>query len=251
MRISYARQLAVSIVLAIWSVALAGEAVQPIPALKPEVQTAEWAQSWWMPRHKETLAALKSQEQIDLIMIGDSITHGWEGGGRKVWDRYYTPRHALNLGFGGDRTEHVIWRLQHGAVDGISPKLAVLMIGTNNAGHRQDKPDDTAAGVKAIINELRDRLPQTEILLLAIFPRGRDADDPLRKLNDATNKILAGYADKEHVFYLDINAEFLEDNGGLPKPIMPDLLHPNEKGYEIWAKAMEPTVQKLMGEGGK
>ena len=251
MRISYVRQLAVSFVLATWSVALAAEDVQPIPALKAEIQTAEWVQSWWMPRHKEKLAALKSQEQIDLIMIGDSITHGWEGGGRKVWDRYYAQRHTLNLGFSGDRTEHVIWRLQHGAVDGISPKLAVVMIGTNNAGHRQDKPDHTAAGVKAIIHELRDRLPQTKILLLAIFPRGRDANDPLRKLNDATNKILAGCADKEHVFYLDINAEFLANNGALPKSIMPDLLHPNEKGYEIWAKAMEPMVQELMGEGGK
>ena len=251
MRISYARQLAVWFVLATWSVALAAEDVPQIPALKAEIQTAEWAQSWWMPRHKEKLAARKSRQQIDLIMIGDSITHGWEGGGRKVWGQYYAQRHALNLGFSGDRTEHVIWRLQHGEVDGISPKLAVLMIGTNNAGHRQDKPDDTAAGVKAIINELRDRLPQTKVLLLAVFPRGRDANDPLRKLNDATNGILAGYSDKERVFYLDINAEFLEDNGELPNSIMPDLLHPNEQGYEIWAKAMEPMVQKLMGEGGE
>ena len=251
MKAPYVRQFALALVLAAWSLAWAGEDVQPIPALKAEVQTAEWAQSWWMPRHKEKLAALKSQQPIDLIMIGDSITHGWEGGGRKVWDQYYAKRHALNLGFGGDRTEQVIWRLQNGAVEGISPKLAVVMIGTNNAGHRQDKPEDTAAGVQAIVDQLLKRLPKTKILLLAIFPRGRDANDPLRKLNDATNQILAGYADKEHVFYLDLNAEFLKEDGVLPESIMPDLLHPNENGYEIWAKAMEPMVRKLMGEEGK
>jgi lysophospholipase L1-like esterase len=250
MNIFHARQLAVAFFLATWSVASAGEDVQPVPALKAEIQTAEWAQSWWMPRHKEKLAERKSRQHIDLIMIGDSIIHGWEAGGRKVWDRYYAKRHAMNLGFSGDRTEQVIWRLEHGEIDDISPKLAVVMIGTNNAGHRQDKPEDTAAGVKAIIEQLRKRLPKTKILLLAIFPRGPDANDPLRKLNEATNRILAGYADKKHVFYLDINAAFLVDHGELPKSIMPDLLHPNEKGYEIWAKAMEPMVKKLMGEGG-
>lgn len=221
---------------------------QRIPALKPEVQTAPWARSWWMPRHKQKLAEAKSRQKIDLVMIGDSITHSWESGGRKVWDQHYADRHALNLGFSGDRTEHVLWRLQNGAVDGISPRLAIVMIGTNNAGHRQDKPQHTAAGVREIIQQLRKRLPETKILLLAIFPRGKDTHDPLRKLNDATNKILAGYADGKHVFYLDVNHEFLDDDGRLPKSIMPDLLHPNAKGYAIWAKAMGPTVKKLLGQ---
>ena len=154
----------------------------------------------------------------------------------------------LNIGYSGDRTEQVIWRLQHGEVDGISPRLAVIMIGTNNAGHRQDKPEDTAAGVKAILGELRTRLPDMKCLVLAIFPRGEKTDDPLRQLNDATNKILKTLADDQHVFFLDINAEFLDDDGTLPKDLMPDLLHPNEKGYEIWAAAMEPTIQKLLDE---
>ena len=248
MKMAHARKLAVWLLLATCSVAFGAEDVQTIPALKAEIQTAEWAKAWWMPRHKEKLATLKSQEHVDLIMIGDSITHGWEGGGRKVWDQYYARRHALNLGFSGDRTEHVIWRLQNGEVDGIAPKLAIVMIGTNNAGHRQDKPEETAAGVKAIIEELRTRLPRTKILLLAIFPRGRDANDALRKLNDATNRILAGCADGEHVFWLDLQDEFLDADGVLPESIMPDLLHPNEKGYEIWAKAMEPMVRELLGE---
>jgi beta-glucosidase len=223
----------------------------PIPALKPEVQTAAWAQAWWIPRHQEKLAAIKAQDKIDLVMIGDSITHGWEDGGRKTWDQYYAKRHAVNLGFSGDRTEQVLWRLQHGEIEGLAPKLVVIMIGTNNTGHRQDKPEDTAAGIKAIVGEVRTRLPQTKTLLLAIFPRGGHANDALRKLNDATNKIIAGYADNEHVFFLDINAEFLDDNGVLPTSIMPDLLHPNAEGYEIWAKAMEPMIAKLTGEERK
>ena len=219
-----------------------------IAALKPEVQTAKWAVKWWMPRHEQKLAAMKKQGRVDLLMIGDSITHSWENGGRKTWDKYYAKRHAFNIGFSGDRTEQVIWRLQNGEVDGISPKLAVIMIGTNNTGHRQDKPEHTAAGIKAIIGELRKRLPKTKLLLLAVFPRGAKADDKLRVINDGINKRISGFADNESVFYLDINDKFLAKDGTLPKSVMPDLLHPNPQGYGIWAEAMEPTIAKLMGE---
>ena len=231
------------------SVAWADDAVQDIAALKPEVQTAEWAQSWWMPRHQQKLDELKLREQIDLVMIGDSITHGWENGNaRKIWDRFYEKRNALNLGYSGDRTEQVLWRFENGEIDGISPKLAIVMIGTNNAGHRQEAPEHTAAGIREIVKQLRARLPQTKILLLAIFPRGKDANDELRKLNDATNKIIATEADNKNIFYLDIGDAFLQEDDVLPKSIMPDLLHPNEKGYNLWAEAMEPTVKRLLGE---
>jgi len=223
------------------------KAVEPIKATTPEVQTAKWAQAWWMPRHRDKLSEKAKMERVDLLMIGDSIMHGWEGRGKKVWDTYYAKRNALNLGFSGDRTEQVIWRLQHGEVAGIAPKLAVLMIGTNNAGHRQDPPEQTAAGIRCILTELRKRLPNTKVLVLAIFPRGKDNNDPLRKLNEATNKIITTYADGKHIFYLDIGAKFLNADGALPKEITPDLLHPNDKGYEIWARAIEPKVKELMG----
>ena len=219
-----------------------------ILALKAEVQTAKWAVKWWMPRHEQKLAAMKKQGKVDLLMIGDSITHGWEGRGRKTWDKYYAKRNAFNIGFSGDRTEQVIWRLQHGEVEGIAPKLAVIMIGTNNTGHRQDKPENTAAGIKAIVAELQKRLPKTKILILAVFPRGAKSDDKLRVINDGINKRIADFADYKKVFFLDINDKFLAENGTLPKSIMPDLLHPNPKGYEIWAEAMEPSIAKLMGE---
>ena len=169
-----------------------------------------------------------------------------KGLARRLGTSSIASRKALNLGFSGDRTEQVIWRLQHGEVDGIAPKLVVIMIGTNNAGHRKEKSEDTAAGVKAILDELGKRLPDTKCLVLAIFPRGAKPDDELRQLNDATNKILATYADQKRVFFLDINDKFLTADGTLPTDLMPDLLHPNEKGYAMWAEAMEPTVEKML-----
>lgn len=217
-------------------------------ATTPAIQDAEWAKPWWMPRHEEKLAEKEKAESIDLVWIGDSITHGWEGAGKAMWDTHFAPRHALNLGFSGDRTENVLWRLQNGAVDGIAPKAVVIMIGTNNTGHRQDPADQTAAGVEAIVKELRTRLPEAKILVLAIFPRGETKEDGMRMLNEEINAKIAELADGEHVHFLDINAEFLDDNGNLPKDIMPDLLHPNEKGYEIWANAVEESIAKLMGE---
>ena len=216
-------------------------------AVTPEEQTAEWAKPWWMPRHEEKLAEKAKAERVDLVWIGDSITHGWEGEGKEIWQQRYASRHALNLGFSGDRTENVLWRLQHGAIDEISPKVFVVMIGTNNTGHRQDPADQTAAGVAAILGELEQRVPDAKVLLLAIFPRGETAEDPLRKLNTEINAELAKLADGERVHFLDINERFLED-GKLPQSIMPDLLHPNAEGYRIWGEAIEPQLAKLMGE---
>ncbi len=227
---------------------LAQESNPQFPAVTPEVQTAEWAKNWWMPRHEQKLAEKKDMGQVDLVMIGDSITHGWEGAGKEVWDKYYASRKTLNLGFSGDRTEQVLWRLDHGAMEGITPKLAVIMIGTNNTGHRQDPAEQTAAGVQAIVERVSKLTPETKVLLLAIFPRAAQADAAPRKLNDAINEKIKAMADGEKVFYLDINKSFLDDQGNLPADVMPDLLHPNAEGYQRWAEAMEPTIKKLMGE---
>jgi enterochelin esterase family protein len=224
------------------------DSVEIILATLPEVQTAPWAVNWWMPRHEAKLAQRKAMKQVDLLMIGDSITHGWEDKGKPTWDEYYADRNALNLGFSGDRTEHVIWRFQNGAIDDITPKLAVIMIGTNNTGHRKEQPEQTAMGVKRIIEELQMRLPKTKILLLGVFPRGADENDELRKLNVAVNEIIKGYADDEKIWFLDIGDKFLNDGNELPKAFMPDLLHPNEAGYQIWAEAMEPMIKQLLGE---
>ena len=212
---------------------------------------------WWMPRHEQVLERV-AQGNVDLIMVGDSITHGWENSGKAMWDQYYAPRNAVNMGFGGDRTQHVLWRLDHGEIDGISPKLAVLMIGTNNSNGDDNTAEEIADGIKAICAEMRAKLPKTKILILAIFPRG-DAEQRKVKGQGATfndqwaknnkaSQLASEIADGKHIFYLDINETFLDEHGVLTREIMPDLLHPKEKGYKIWAEAIEPTVKKLMGE---
>lgn len=212
----------------------ANDAVVPVP--RPD--------QWWMQRHQSMNERVK-QGNVDLIFIGDSITHGWEGGGKDVWAAYYGHRNAVNLGIGGDRTQHVLWRLENGNVDGISPKLAVVMIGTNNAASNQ--PEETAEGIKAIVEKLRSKLPQTKILLLAIFPRGESAEDPLRQKNERVNELIAKLDDGQWVRFVNINSCFLDMEGRLPKDIMPDLLHPNGRGYAIWAAAIEPYVAEVLG----
>jgi beta-glucosidase len=216
-------------------------------SVTPDKLNESWSISWWTERHEKKLADVKQLgKSAQVVFIGDSITEGWEKSGAPVWDRYYKPLNGIALGFGGDRTENVLWRLQHGEVDGLAPKVAVLMFGTNNTGHRQEDPKTTALGIKRNIEELQQRLPDTKILLLAIFPRGEKPDDNLRRINEQANAIIAGYADNQKVFFLDIGKAFLQADGTLSRDIMPDLLHPNEKGYEIWAKAMAPTLQLLL-----
>jgi beta-glucosidase len=215
---------------------------------------------WWMPRHEAVLERIK-QGNVDILMIGDSITHGWEKSGKPVWDKYYANRNAVNMGFSGDRTQHVLWRLEHGEVNNINPKLAVLMIGTNNSNGTDNTPEQIADGVKAIVCQLRTRLPNTKILVLAIFPRGggeqrkdktKDGSfNPQWEKNNKANQLIAKIADNKTIYYLDINKKFLNKKNQLPRDVMPDLLHPNEKGYEIWAKAMEPMIVKLTKEKKK
>jgi beta-glucosidase len=214
-------------------------------SVTPAPLTKHWALSWWMPRHEKKLARV-AEGDVDLLLVGDSITHGWEDAGKHVWRQHFADYKTHNIGFSGDRTENVLWRLEQGEVAGISPEVAVLMIGTNNAGHREEPSEFTAKGVAAVIDELKTRLPDTHILLLGIFPRGESADDPLRQLNRETNTYLEKMGQDERVTYLNINEAFLDPGGKLSEEIMPDLLHPNETGYEIWAQAMKPTLSELL-----
>ncbi|TXG00162.1 GDSL-type esterase/lipase family protein [Massilia arenae] len=219
-------------------------------AVTPGTLNESWSTSWWLPRHRQKLEEARQMvaegRSPQLVFIGDSITQGWEKEGAQVWQQHYARHHALALGFGGDRTENVLWRLRHGEVDGIDPKVAVLLIGTNNTGHRRDFPAITAAGIERNLDELKARLPRTRILLLAIFPRDAAADGPLRRLNEQVNARLPALADGRRVFFLDVNKAFLRTDGSLPANLMPDWLHPNEAGYAIWAKAMQPELDRLM-----
>ncbi len=199
-----------------------------------------------MQRH-ESFNQRAKQGHVDLILIGDSITHGWEGAGKDVWAKYYTKRNAMNLGIGGDRAQHVLWRLDNGNVDGISPKLAVIMIGTNNSNGNDNTAEEIAAGIEAIVKKLREKLPQTKVLILAIFPRG-PMPNPQREKNAKASEIAAKIADNKMVYFLDIGGKLLAPDGALTKEIMPDYLHLSPAGYEIWASSIEPMVAQLMGE---
>lgn len=200
----------------------------------------------WIQRHNSFNERVK-QGDVGMLMIGDSITQGWEGNGKDAWAKHLAPRKAVNLGIGGDRTQHVLWRLQNGNIEGIKPKLAVLMIGTNNSNGNDNTAEEIAAGIEAIVANLRDNLPETKVLILAIFPRG-EKPNPQREKNAKASEIASKLADGENVFYLDIGQKFLTEDGTLTKEIMPDFLHLSPQGYTIWAEAIEPEVAKLMGE---
>ncbi len=203
------------------------------------------SEDWKVERHNAMKVRLL-EGNADLLFIGDSITQGWENGGKEVWDYYYAERNAVNLGISGDRTFHVLWRLDDLDFSKVSPKLAVIMIGTNN--RVLHNAAQIAEGVTAIVQNVRTKLPQTKVLLLGIFPRETAPDAEFRVKMVEANKLLANLDDGQDVFFLDISEEFLNDDGILPEDIMPDALHPNTKGYWLWARTMEPAVSRLMGE---
>jgi beta-glucosidase len=210
------------------------DAVKPVPR-----------DGGWMKRHESFNERVK-KGNVDLIFIGDSITQGWEGPGKTAWVEAYGKRNAVNLGIGGDRTQHVLWRLDNGNIDGIKPKLAVIMIGTNNSG--SNTSEQIAEGITAIVKKLRDKLPETKILVLGIFPRGVDDNDAKRKVNAGANAIVEKLADGKMVEYLDIGPKFLDDKGVLSKEVMPDLLHLTPAAYKTWAASIESHVARMMGE---
>lgn len=189
--------------------------------------------------------AVSKEGKAEIVFLGDSITQGWEGAGKQAWEKHFAPLKAVNFGIGGDRTEHVLYRMDQGNLEGLKPKLVVLMIGTNNTGHRMGEAEDTAAGVKAILGGIHKKCPDAKILLLAIFPRSATLEDPKRALNTKINDIIKTYADDKKVFFKDIGPKFLTPTGELTKEIMPDLLHLSPKGYDIWAESILDDVTKL------
>jgi len=235
----------------------------PMPWESPEYRTdlrATQAESrpgpdetgWnlWMKHHNNRKQWVAEQD-VDLLMVGDSIVFGWSRVGKQIWEEYYGNRNAVNIGSSGDRTYHMLWHFQHGGLDGMkghNPKVVLVMIGTNNRGEPGRKGADTAYGILALLKEIHAKLPDSKIVLMAIFPRGDKPDDAGRIRNNQINDIIKGYADNETVYWLDIGDVFLDDKGILNRDIMPDALHPNEAGYRVWADAMEPTLQKMLGE---
>jgi lysophospholipase L1-like esterase len=196
-----------------------------------------------IPRHKQFLK-IAAKGNVDVLFLGDSITHGWEG--QKAWKKYFAPLKAANFGIGGDQTGHVLWRLTEGGeLNGLTPKVAVLMIGTNNSG--RDSAEQIAEGITLIIKTIQERSPTTKVLLLGIFPRGEKAGTAIRAKLAKVNSLIAKLDDGgKTVKYLDIGEKFLEPDGSLSKNIMPDYLHLSPRGYEIWAEAITPTLKEML-----
>lgn len=230
-----------------------------VPPKQPRLELGQHAATtavprqndWWMKRFNE-LSTRAQGFDGELIFIGDSITQGWENEGKEVWAKEFAPRGALNLGIGGDRTQHVLWRLANGNFEGIKPsrtgkRWVVIMIGTNNTGQGNDPnrntPEQIADGIVAITQAVEDAMPDAKILLLGVFPR---SEFPNQLREDI--KIINGYIpimqDRQRIFFKDIGGTFLTSTGVIPKDIMPDFLHLSPKGYQMWADAIKDDLAK-------
>ena len=232
-----------------------GQAASPCPdyrtqSVTPEPLQESWAVDWWLPRHAAKLAEIKAHREagrrVDLVFVGDSITQGWENEGKAAWATSFAKYNAVALGFGGDRTENLLWRLQHGELDGMRPKAIVVMIGTNNTGDRLEDPALTVAGIRKNLDEIRQRQPQAKVLLLALFPRGEKPDDLMRRHNARINALLPALADGRQVVFLDIGRALTNPDGTLSKDILPDWLHLSPQGYDIWARSLDATLTPLL-----
>ncbi len=201
-------------------------------------------------KHEANLKVAK-QGKAELLLLGDSITDFWRNergafAGKPVLDKHFARWNVANFGIAGDTTQGVLYRLQNGEGEGFSPRAVMLMIGTNNTG--RNTAEEIAEGIGAVVMMLRRCFPESRILLLGVFPRGR-ANEPVRQTIREINNTISKLDDGDKVHYLDIGARFLNAEGNIPADVMSDALHPSTKGYEIWADAVEPTLSKLMGGG--
>lgn len=246
-----------------WSLALLGAIAASVSADDaPQVNTAvvpapacEKDFYNWEERHADVRKAI-ADGPVDLVFLGDSITHMWGGrpaanrqSGQKVWDEFYARRNAINMGFGWDRTQQVLWRIENGEFEGIHPKVAVVLIGTNNlTGHnvRENTNEEIVAGVKGVCAAVRKKSPGTKVLLLGLLPRGKDPANPHRGRIKSINTELAGLDGQDGVTFLDIGPKFLDTRGEFLPGLAPDHLHLSEQGYRLWAESMEPTLARLL-----
>jgi len=212
-------------------------------------QNRDWRVYDWKERHAAAVALMR-ERRPEIAMLGDSITHFWGGdpvGGRRngaaEWDRFFAGRRVVNLGYGWDRTENVLWRLTHGEFDDVTPSVVVVLIGTNNIG--LNTPDDIAAGVEAICSTIHARSPQTRILLLGLLPRG-ERPNPARDAVGEVNRRIATLEGRHGITYLDIGQAFVSADGTISREVMYDFLHPTAKGYDLWAAAMSSTLDRLL-----
>lgn len=205
-------------------------------------------EKWWFALHADKIEEM-AKKDIELLLVGDSILQGFESVGAKYYKEILEPRKAINLAFGGDLTQHVLWRLENLPKPKKDPKGAVLLIGTNNIGWGSDTPKQAADGILTIVHKLQKLYPTTKILVLAVFPRRVNPDHAHRKQINEINSLLPDMLkDLKNVSHVDLGKNLLDEKGVLSKEMAPDTTHLSEKGFEIWAKAFDPELKKLLGE---
>jgi beta-glucosidase len=201
-------------------------------------------EDWWVDRHNGFVSNTNTNAaNISVLFYGDSITEGWGGNGKPTYDQYYAPLGTANYGIGGDRTEHLVWRINNGEVDGLSPKLCVIKIGTNNLGDNSD--EDIARGNRAVIDALLAKLPNMKILLLGVLPRN-NAD--LTARTDNINSIIRTFDNGNTIRFFDMRNTFYLGNGQFATELYTsDLLHLSAQGYVKWAEVMDPIFRQMLG----
>ena len=213
------------------------------PAIVPIEQDKEWmSKEAWLERHKEHLT-IRDAGGHQLVLIGDSITQGWGGSGLEAFNRDLAKFGVANFGISGDATQHVLWRIENGVLDGLSPKYVSMLIGTNNLGNEGQNGPDTAEGVIEIFNQIRKRLPDAEVILNAVFPRDHEPDTYFRKQITIINDALRPLAEDSQVHWLDMTKFYLDENGFIPEGLMPDFLHLKPAGYDLWSQQLTPLIK--------
>lgn len=219
-------------------------AIRPVPKIEDDCYD-------WYDRHEEKCRQVE-KKRYDLIFIGDSITHFWEElRGPETWRKYYGKRNVLNIGFGWDRTQNVLWRLNNGEFRNQMPKQVVLNIGTNNlTGNRVrgSTSVEIAEAIEMICAFIHGQSPETKILIMNIFPRGMKSEELYQKIV-ATNAVVSErMKDRQNIALMNIGEKFLDEKGDVNRELLSDGTHPNEKGYQIWAESIEPVLKLVLGE---
>ncbi len=221
--------------------------VGPLP--RTLVPADKMDQAWWKNRHQENVDRI-GKGKVDFLMVGDSITHGWDlkHPGEKVQAYYYGDRNFVNMGFGGDQTQHVLWRLNNAPMNKIQPKAAMLLIGINSLwGDWNNCSFNDALGIQACVDKLQCLYPNIKILVLNVFVANEKPDDPVRarmnKTNEYLPQLLKGY---KNVTLKDINKLWLDKENKIPKSLMKDFVHPTEFGYKLWGAEVEPEISKML-----
>lgn len=233
---------------------LSGTVGAAMEALPPEndtlVPTARKGNPVWMKRH-DALVKRAQKGEAEIVFLGDSLTQGWEGTGKDVWKKHLEPRKAVNFGLGGDRIQNVLWRITEGKeLEGLRPKVIIVQIGGGNLS--TNSTAEVAEGVTALVTALRRQRPETRILLLGLFPRGARAGDKYRDKIKEINSLLAKLDDVgKQVQFVDLGSRMLDKEGGIPIEMMEDGLHLTARGYQEWAEALVPILEKLTAKEGK